>query len=95
MARATYVYDVLQDKVVPIEERTDSPEIKIRRSANIMSDIEPYQSIETGEMIGSRSHHREHLKRNNLVELGNERVKGERKSVGGAAQDIAQTWNNM
>ena len=38
----------------------------------IMGDIQPYQSMATGEMITSRSHHREHLKRHGLVEIGNE-----------------------
>lgn len=37
-----------------------------------MPDIQPYQSMVTGELIGSRSQHREHLKRHNLVEIGNE-----------------------
>ena len=35
-------------------------------------DIQPYQSMATGEMIGGRSQHREHLKKHNLTEIGNE-----------------------
>lgn len=35
-------------------------------------DITPYKSMATGEMITSRSQHREHLKRHNLYEIGNE-----------------------
>lgn len=38
----------------------------------VMGDIEPYQSMATGEMITSRSQHREHLKRHHLVEIGND-----------------------
>ena len=38
----------------------------------IMPDIEPYQSMITGEMITSRSRHREHLREHGCVEIGNE-----------------------
>lgn len=47
---------------------------------HVMQDIEPYRSVVTGELIGGRHQHREHLKRHNLVEIGNEPVK-ERKRV--------------
>jgi hypothetical protein len=38
----------------------------------IICDIAPYQSMITGEMITSRSAHREHLKQHNMIEVGNE-----------------------
>lgn len=38
----------------------------------VMPDIQPYQSMADGSMIMSRSQHREHLKRHNLVEVGND-----------------------
>lgn len=38
----------------------------------VVEDIKPYKSVVTGEMITSRSKHREHLKRNNLVEVGDQ-----------------------
>ena len=42
------------------------------RSAMVMGDIQPYKSMVTGEMITSRSAHREHLRAHRLVEVGNE-----------------------
>lgn len=39
---------------------------------HVMPDIQPYQSMADGSMIMSRSQHREHLKRHNLVEVGND-----------------------
>lgn len=39
---------------------------------NVIADIKPYRSTVTGEMITSRSQHREHLARHNLMEIGNE-----------------------
>ena len=41
----------------------------------IMGDIQPYQSMITGELITSRSRHREHLRDHGAVELGNEPLK--------------------
>jgi len=38
----------------------------------ILGDIQPYQSMVTGEMIQGRRQHREHLKSHNLIEVGNE-----------------------
>ena len=41
-------------------------------SFQVMPDIQPYQSMITGEEITSRSRHREHLKAHGCVEVGNE-----------------------
>jgi len=38
----------------------------------IMGDITPYQSMIDGSMIQSRSRHREHLRANGCIEVGNE-----------------------
>ena len=40
----------------------------------IILDRVEYKSMATGEMITSRSQHREHLKRHDLIEVGNEPV---------------------
>ena len=46
-----------------------------RTGPDIMPDIEPYRSMIDGRMITSRSQHREHLRDNNCVEVGNEALK--------------------
>ena len=46
--------------------------LKVQKSAYVISDIQPYKSMQTGEMIGSRSTHREHLRKHKLIEIGNE-----------------------
>jgi hypothetical protein len=38
----------------------------------VMGDIQPYQSMVTGEMVTSRSRHRAILKEHNCIEVGNE-----------------------
>lgn len=42
-------------------------------SAMIQTDITPYASQITGEMITSRSHHRAHLKQHGAEEVGSEK----------------------
>lgn len=41
----------------------------------VLSDIQPYKSQLTGEMITSRSTHRNHLKEHGVVEVGTEKPK--------------------
>lgn len=40
----------------------------------VIRDIEPYRNMINGQMISSRSEHRELLRRHNCVEVGNERM---------------------
>ncbi len=39
---------------------------------HIMPDIKPYRSMIDGSEISSRSRHREHLRANNCIEIGND-----------------------
>lgn len=43
-------------------------------AASVIADINPYRSMATGEMIMGRRQHREHLKNNGLIEVGNEKM---------------------
>jgi hypothetical protein len=43
------------------------------RAPYVRGDIAPYRSMRTGETIGGRAQHREHLARYDLIEIGNER----------------------
>lgn len=40
--------------------------------AMVSADIQPYRSMITGEVINSRSSHRDHLKSHGCIEIGNE-----------------------
>jgi len=40
----------------------------------VVADIQPYQSMCDGSWITSRSQHREHLRRHNVIEVGNEKI---------------------
>ena len=47
----------------------------VPRGTLIIEDIAPYHSMVTGELITSRSKHREHLKIHEVQEVGNEMPK--------------------
>lgn len=53
---------------------------KVLSAPYVIEDIKPYRSVVTGERIKGRSHHREHLRQHELVEVGNEPVK-QRKDI--------------
>lgn len=63
--RQRWVY--VNGEAIPAEEYTPEPNAPF-----VMGDIQPYKSMVTGEMITSRSAHRDHLKAHRLVEVGNE-----------------------
>lgn len=78
---AREMYDPVTKKWYPPEEYYD---LKAARHAaskrsfavptpQVMKDIEPYQSMITGERITSRSHHRAHLRDHECVEIGTEK----------------------
>lgn len=69
--RTRYIQDPVTLKLVPADEY--EPPVRAQ-SAYIIGDINPYQSQKTGEMIGGRRQHREHLREHGLVEVGNERI---------------------
>lgn len=41
----------------------------------VRTDLAPYRSMRTGEIVRGRAEHREHLHRHELIEIGNERPK--------------------
>lgn len=69
MPRITYVQDPVTLQLVPKDQWVDSREVN---APYVMGDIQPYQSMQTGEMITSRSVHRQHLRQHGLIEIGNE-----------------------
>ena len=89
--RGSFVYDPVSKSMIPKDEYI---ELVQTSSPMIIMDIQPYKSMATGEMVGGRAQHREHLKRHNLVEIGNETkyLKNERKqeSPAGLRERIAQ-----
>ena len=50
----------------------DKVAMKTRQAPMVMSDIDGHISMADGTWVSSRSKHRENLKRNNCIELGND-----------------------
>lgn len=62
----------------------------------VMPDIQPYKSVITGEIIGSRSKHRAHLKQHNCIEVGNEKMTPKRMpDVGGRREAIIDAYKKL
>lgn len=61
-------YRLINGELVEI---TDQPQSGLQ----IVPDIEPYKSMIDGSLITSRAKHKEHLKRHNCFEVGNETAK--------------------
>ncbi len=66
--RGSFVQDPKTGKLVPKDEYIDES----IPAPYVIGDIQPYKSMQTGEMITSRSHHRTHLRQHGLIEIGNE-----------------------
>jgi len=56
----------------------------------VMPDIQPYQSMADGSMITSRSHHREHLRQHNCIEIGNESMERKAPQLTNNRREILQ-----
>lgn len=67
--RGSFVFDKETNKLIPKSEYYGSSEVN---APAVMADIQPYRNMVDGKMITSRSHHREFLKANRLVEIGTE-----------------------
>lgn len=64
------------------------------QSPVFVADIKPYKSAVTGEIVGGRAQHREHMRRHNLVEIGNEKIRPRAASeLPGLREDLMKTIN--
>ena len=66
--RKRWVY--INGEAIPIGEHVPEAKVFIR------GDLQPYQSMVTGEMVDGRSKHREHLRMHGVVEVGDAYDKG-------------------
>lgn len=75
--RKRYRYDKETKQVIPLDEWLSKYEEEAEDSHHLTPVFVPYKPV-TGDMEGkwitSRRQHREFLKRNNLVEVGNEKA---------------------
>jgi hypothetical protein len=91
--RTRYIQDPNTLELVPAEEFYASREEV--NAPMVMADIQPYRSMIDGTVISSRSRHREHLKANGCIEVGND-WKPQKRTVdphAGLKQRIADIVN--
>lgn len=66
------------------------------RRLQVVADIQPYQSAVTGEVIGGRRQHRDHLRAHGLEEVGNEKLSPKKyEPMPSAAPDVAHAFRMM
>lgn len=74
---------------------------QIIKSPQLTPDIQPYKAIATDvatgkpPVIGSRREHKEFLRRNNYVEVGNEKMSAERKHDTVSKQEIKRVMDQI
>jgi hypothetical protein len=85
--RGSWVYDREKKDLVPRDEYHGSRGVGV----HVIGDIDPYKSIVTGEVVGGRRQHREHMKAHGLVEVGTEKLEGDKhKPMTRPHEDIKQ-----
>lgn len=45
-------------------------------TTNVMADMKEYRSPLDGTVVRSRKHHRDHMRKHGVIEVGNEKLKG-------------------
>lgn len=68
-------------------------QIKDRTAFHFIRDLDPYKSPMTGEIIGGRRQHREHMRDHGVIEAGNEKqefLKREPERLPDIRHEIAQ-----
>lgn len=78
-----------EEKLVPVEEYYQRKS-KFADGPQVIRDIDPYKSVVTGEVVGGRRQHRDHLRAHGLIEVGNEYREPVKKPMPDARGDIAQ-----
>ncbi len=83
---------------VPVDDPRLRPRVTKGDGLQVVPDIEPYQSMIDGSTITSRRWHRQHLKNNNCIEVGNEgtsHVEKNKRQLSRSERraDIARVWN--
>lgn len=60
----------------------------------VVRDIDPYKSAVTGEVIGGRRQHRDHLRAHGVVEVGNEKLTAHRPApLPSAGMDVKRAFD--
>ena len=79
VTRGSFIWDSEKGEMV---NKADYYKHRVEVNAPmVINDIQPYKSMQTGEIITSRSVHRNHLRQHGLIEIGNEKIKETKPQV--------------
>jgi len=88
MSRRRFVFRKTGDgEYRMVELDLDAP-LPPRVTPYVVRDIQPYHSVLTREVIGSRSEHRAHLRQHGVVEMGNEMPRPSREPLPSVRDDV-------
>lgn len=64
---------------------------------NVMADMTEYRSPLDGSIVKSRKHHRDHMRKHGVIEVGNEKMEGKKKEYNpqGIRDDIHGAVNEL
>lgn len=74
MANKRWIYCKVRKELIPADEFYDQE--PATSGVFVRGDLQPYQSMVTGEMVEGRAKHREHLKMHQVQEVGDHYDKG-------------------
>lgn len=99
MTRGRWVWDRATMSLIPAAEyyarKYAGAAISDLPAPMVMKDVEPYRSVIDGSVIGGRRQHREHLKANGCIEVGNEYAPPRpRADLPPISQDIARAMED-
>jgi len=87
-------YDLIEWK--PLQRRPGLAREARARGPYFIPDIEPYVSPLDGSVVGSRSHHRDHMRAHGVVEAGTDKPKPTTvKPLPDVRQDIREAYEML
>lgn len=90
MTRRRWIYPAAGEPYEVALDHAPAPRVFIQ------GDIQPYRSMVTGEVIQSRSTHRDHLKAHGKIEVGNEKFEPARRpEPTGIKDDLARAIQQL
>jgi hypothetical protein len=97
MARERFLYDKDADQFILAEKWYAKHGYPSRPAFYVIGDIQPYREIATGagRVIGGRRQHRDYLRENGLVEVGNERIETQRPTLDSPGHDIKRVMEQV
>lgn len=93
-----------EDVLLPVERYKELPDhcgeqmSRVFTPLTVIEDMKPYKSPLDGTWVTSRTEHKNHMKKHDVIEVGNEKLTRpmqKENKVDGLADDIKKTMHDM